>query len=83
MNESYKVHFRLKGVSNSSGCIEVLKVVSVKYPHAPEGATHIDLNDPSESKWIKVGEETLHCYSSCQGWTSMYPLDHGMDLEEL
>ena len=54
---------------------------SVKYPDAPEGATHIDLNDDTCTKWIKECGG-FYCWSS-EEWYSISPEDHNMNLEAL
>lgn len=57
---------------------------SVKYPDAPEGATHIDLNDDTDSKWIKVDGGYFHHYTNNGAWFCITdPSIHSMNLEAL
>jgi len=58
---------------------------SVKYPDAPDGATHVDLNDVSESKWIKVSDNGMFYYNSfvSDGWDALDSPVYDMELEEL
>ncbi len=55
---------------------------SVKYPDAPKGATHIDLNDDTDSKWIKV-EGAISYYWADESWWRVGFSEYNMDLEKL
>ena len=48
----------------------------------PEGATHIDVDDDTKSKWIKKNKDVI-CFWSDYGWVVFDPDQHDMNLQEL
>lgn len=59
----------------------------VEDPDAPEGTTHIDLNDHSDSRYLKVDAEAVRYYVLVLGgedcWMVFNPNDHKMNVVRL
>lgn len=59
---------------------EHLKTLIERHGHPPEGCTHFDLNDPSQSSWMKVDGDRVQFWGDLvkRGWE-----DYIDDMEEM
>lgn len=49
----------------------------------PDGTTHVDLNDSTDSKWIKLESSGSLRYYTDGDWISLTPTDHGICIVTL